>query len=458
MAGPFPLVVAVIDDEADLRDALCDCLALEGLTPLAFASGEAALKEIDPHFPGIVLTDLRMPGIDGQGVFTRLAELDSDLPVIVLTGHGDLDTAVDLMRRGAYDFISKPFVPEMLLQSVRRALEKRGLVLENRKLVAEAVQGSDQLVAGESPIAGRLREAIRLLAATGLSVLISGEPGTGKSLIAELIHRKGPNGHRQAVTIDCSALPLDHAESILFGHASGAFQGASMPRTGQLLRADGATLILDRADRLPLALQLGIRRFMETGTMHPVGANQGVKVSTRIIATADPSIEAAVQDGRFDRSLYDLLGGYRIDLPPLRDRRQDIALLFRAFLTDAARDAGRDLPMISPAVWRRLETHGWPGNARELKGFAASVALGLGALELKSQPVVRPDATGLKTALAEYEEALIRESLEQHRGDIARTIAALELPRKTFYDRAARYGIDPADYRDPLRRSGALRR
>lgn len=457
MAGLFPLVVAVIDDEADLRDALCDCLTLDGLSPLAFASGEQALKEIGPQFSGIVLTDLRMPGIDGHGVFARLAELDSDLPVIVLTGHGDLDTAVDLMRRGAYDFIAKPFVPDMLLASVRRALEKRSLVLENRKLVAEAAQGNDHTVAGESRIAERLREAIRLLAVTELSVLISGDSGTGKSLVAGLIHRKGPAGHKQAVTIDCSALPLDHADSILFGHASGAFPSAMMPRTGQILLAGGGTLLLDRVDQLSPALQLGIRRFMETGTMHPVGASQGVKVATRIIATAAPSIEAAVQDGRFDRSLYDLLGGYRIDLPPLRDRREDIAPLFRAFLTDAATDAARDLPMISPAVWRRLETHDWPGNARELKGFAASVALGLGALELQSQPVVRPDAAGLKTALAEYEEALIRQSLEQHRGDIARTIAALELPRKTFYDRAARYGIDPGDYRDPLRRSGAFR-
>lgn len=440
--------IAIVDDEADIRSALRQMLELEGLHPIEFADAESALSGIDATFPGIVIADLRMPGLDGNGLFNRLVHCDPELPVIMISGHGDIATAVDLVQRGAYDFLSKPFEPSALIASVRRALEKRTLVLENRRLRDQPAPAASGAILGESREIEQLRQTIIQLAQADIDVLITGESGVGKSLVAATLHRRSPRSRKAMVTVDCNALSVDHAESLLFGHVSGAFAGAQFPRSGQLLFADGGTLFLDHVDGLPRALQARVQQSLEDRAVLPVGGNQKQMSNFRTISATDAGLDAMVDNGEFDRSLFFRLGAYRLEIPPLRARRGDVVVLFRTFLGEAAAELKRDPPMLTPSVWNRLQNYDWPGNVRELRSFAANVALGLGDAAAASRtPLADDQQPGLKEAIAAFEADMIRNMLDQNGGDIAATIAALRLPRKTFYDKLARHAINPNDYR-----------
>ena len=305
--------VAIVDDEADVRAALQQMLELEGLRPIEFADAEAALVHLDTEFPGVVLSDLRMPGLDGIGLFNRLSSMDPELPVIMMSGHGDIATAVDLVRRGAYDFLSKPFEGDLLLAAVRRALEKRTLVFENRALREQSVTSSIGTILGHSPDMEKLRQIVAQLAQTDIDVLISGESGVGKSLIAETLHRRGPRGRKAIVAVDCGALGTAEAESYLFGHVSGAFSGAQFPRSGQLLLADGSTLVLDHVDALPQPLQPRVQQALEQRLVLAIGAIHGQASRFRTISATSADMQALLDDGRFDRSLFFHLGAYRIE-------------------------------------------------------------------------------------------------------------------------------------------------
>lgn len=437
--------VAVVDDEAYIRSALRQMLDLENFSAIEFADAESALARIDATFPGIVISDLRMPGLDGSALFNHLFRCDPELPVIMMSGHGDIATAVDLVRRGAYDFLAKPFDGNALIASVRRALDKRALVLENRSLRNQPVSWANGAILGESPAIEKVRQTLTQLAQADIDVLISGESGSGKSLVAAALHNRSPRGRKAMITVDCNALPAEHADSLLFGHVSGAFANAQFPRTGQLLLADGSTLFLDHVDGLPQSLQLRIQQALERRSFTPVGASQRRACNFRTISaiTADP--DTIVERGGFDRSLYYQLGAYRLSLPPLRDRGDDVFILFRAFLAEAAAELNRAPPTLTPSIWRRLQDHHWPGNVRELRSFAANVVCGVG--EPDAQQATNVDRVDLRATVAAFEADVIRAALDQHRGDIASVLEALQLPRKTLYDKLARHSIDPNDYR-----------
>ena len=440
--------IAIVDDEADIRSALRQMLELEQLNPIEFADAESALAAIDPSFPGIVITDLRMPGLDGSGLFNRLLRCDPEIPVIMMSGHGDIATAVDLVRRGAYDFLLKPFDGVALVVSVRRALEKRALVLENRSLRDNSAPPPSGAILGESPEIEYLRQTVGQLAQADIDVLITGESGVGKSLFAATLHRRSPRNRKAMVSVDCSALPGDQAESLLFGHVSGAFAGAQFPRSGQLRLADNGTLFLDHVDRLPKALQARIQQALEDRGVLPLGANQMQATSFRTISASHADLKKIVADGAFDRSFYHRLSAYHLEVPPLRTRRGDVVVLFRAFLAEASQELGHDPPMLSASVWNRLQRYDWPGNVRELRSYAANVALGLGENNsARRPPVPAGDQPGLRDAIAAFEADMVRGTLDRNGGDIAATIAALKLPRKTFYDKLSRYAINPNDYR-----------
>ncbi len=437
--------IAIVDDEPDIRSGLRQLLELETLNALEFANAESALAQIDATFPGIVISDLRMPGLDGSGLFDRLFRCDPELPVIMMSGHGDIATAVDLVRRGAYDFLSKPFDGNALIASVRRALEKRALVLENRRLRDQPTGYTYGAILGESPEIELLRQTLTQLAQTDIDVMITGESGVGKTLIATTLHNRSPRARKTMVTVNCDVLPGEQAESMLFGHVSGGLSGAQFPRTGQLSLADGSTLFLDHVDGLPRMLQARIRQALEQRMILPVGGNQPRTSSFRTISATAVDLDAMIERGEFDRSLYFRLGAYRLAVPPLRERRGDVVVLFRAFLAEAAAELNCDPPMLSPSVWRRLQDHPWPGNVRELRSFAANIALGLG--DRAALLPAHDNRSGLKNAIAAFEAETIRAALDRHGGDIIATTQALRLPRKTLYDKLARHSIEPNDYR-----------
>ncbi len=444
--------IAIVDDEADVRAALSQMFELEQLGTIAFRDAESALAMIDDRFSGIVITDLRMPGMDGYGLFNRLRQIDPELPVIILSGHGDLTSAVDLVKRGAYDFLSKPCDGDTLIAATRRALEKRSLVLENRLLRQQTAAPARDAILGDSPQIEHVRQILLQLAQADVDVLISGESGTGKSLAAGTLHRRSPRGRRAMITVDCGALPADHAGSLLFGHVSGAFPAAQFPRTGQLARADGGTLFLDHVDRLSIPLQARILNVLEERAVLPIGGTQATGTVFRTISASSANLRQSVDAEAFDRSLFFRLGGFHLHIPPLRERRSDIVPLFRTFLADAAAELKREPALLSSAVWRKLHDHDWPGNVRELRSFAISVALGLGDDRNETAGPPETAGSGLREALALFEADMIRRTLMRTQGDIGKALAVLSLPRKTLYDKFARHGIDPADYRQHRQR------
>lgn len=435
--------VALVEDDAAFRDALAERLQLSGLIVTAFASGDAALKALDAGFDGVVVTDLRMPGLDGRQLLTRLAALDPDLPVILMTGHGDIAEAVEAMRRGAYDFLAKPFAPERLIETLGRALEKRALVLDNRRLAALAAEDTWAIpLSGESLAVEGLRSAICQLADAQVDVLIEGETGAGKEAVARAIHNAGLRRLKPFVPVASAALSEAGAESQLVGHEAGAFPGAVRRRVGQIEQAHAGTLFLDEIDLAPRAVQLLLLRVLEEREVLPIGASEPRGLDLRVMAATKADPADAVRQGALREDLYYRLNVVRLRAPPLRERRDDVPLLFARFLERAAARLNRETPQIDHAVRRRLLEYDWPGNLRELSNYASQVAVGLhGPAEALER------GRGLAEQVQAYEAELIREALSAHRGDIRSVMEALGAPRKTLYDKMTRYNIRPADFR-----------
>ena len=438
-----PTAIALIEDDADFRQALVERVTLEGYEVRAFSAAEPALKAIDADFPGVVVTDLRMPGLDGRQLLSRLQALDPALPVIMITGHGDIADAVAAMHDGAYDFVAKPFPFERLQDSLNRALEKRGLVLENRRLLAMASDGGQELpLAGSSRAITALRATIAQIADARMDVLIEGETGTGKEAVARALHNGGRRRLAPFVAVNCGALPDGLIESELFGHELGAFAGALRRRVGHVERAHNGSLFLDEVESMPLAVQVKMLRVLEEREVHPIGANEPRALDLRILASSKVDLGEAARTGAFREDLYYRLNVVRLRVPPLRERREDIPLLFAHFLRRAADRHGIEPPTVSDGVRRRLLEADWPGNIRELAHFAERVALSL-------DETARPADAGLSLPerLNRFEADLLRDALQAHRGDITAVLAEMRVPRKTLYDKLQRHGLKPAAFR-----------
>ncbi len=441
-----PNAVALVDDDDDFRSALIERLELEGFDVTAFASAEVAVRALDPGFPGVVISDLRMPGLDGRQLLSRLQTLDEGLPVIMITGHGDIEDAVDALRHGAYDFVAKPFGFDRLLDSLNRALEKRALVLDNRRLSAAATDAGLELpLIGASETMSRLRATITQLADARLDVLIEGETGVGKEVVARALHNGGRRRIHPFVAVNCGALPDGLIESELFGHEAGAFPGALRRRVGHIEHSHRGTLFLDEIESMPMAVQIKLLRVIEEREVHPIGATQPRPVDLRILASSKVDLEEAVGAGVFRGDLYYRLNVIKLRVAPLRERRDDVPLLFGHFLRRAATREGRSPPSMSATVRRRLLDHDWPGNVRELAHFAERVLAGLEEPQSATQP---PPGNGLAESLARYESQLILEALECWGGDVVAVARSLKLPRKTLYDKLQRHGLRPADFRN----------
>jgi two-component system, NtrC family, C4-dicarboxylate transport response regulator DctD len=439
--------VFLIDDDRDLRKAMQQTLELAGFTVLPFASATEALEVLDPDFDGVVVSDIRMPGMDGLAFFRKVASLDPDLPVILVTGHGDIPMAVQAIQDGAYDFIAKPFAADRLVQSARRAEEKRRLVVENRALRRAAEAASDSLpLIGQTPVMERLRQTLKHIADTDVDVLVAGETGSGKEVVATLLHQWSRRTNGNFVALNCGALPETVIESELFGHEPGAFTGAVKKRIGRIEHASGGTLFLDEIEAMPPATQVKMLRVLEAREITPLGTNTVRPVDIRVVAAAKIDLGDPAERGDFREDLYYRLNVVTLSIPPLRERREDIPLLFSHFLKRAAERFGREVPAISAAVRDHLMSHAWPGNVRELSHFAERVALGVE--ETPSTTPDPPSTTGgtLPERLERYEAEILRQALTAHNGDVKETLQALGIPRKTFYDKLQRHGINRADY------------
>ncbi|KQP80634.1 sigma-54 dependent transcriptional regulator [Methylobacterium sp. Leaf117] len=439
--------VVFIDDEAEVCRANRQSLELDGFRVETFGAAGPALTAILADPPGLVITDVRLPDLDGNALFARLRTIDPELPVILITGHGDIRMAVAAMRDGAYDFLAKPYPAEALLASARRALERRRLVLENRQLRArlDAALEEDPAFLGVSPEMVRLRQLVREVAHADVDVLVFGETGAGKEVVASALHRWGRRAKRNFVAMNCGALPDSVAESELFGHEAGAFTGALKRRVGRIEHAQGGTLFLDEIESMPLNLQVKMLRVLQERKVEPLGGNDTMAVDMRVVAATKVDLGQAAAQGTFRDDLYHRLNVITIAIPPLRNRREDVILLFQEFLRRAATRFGREVPAITGPVLDHLRRHDWPGNVRELGHFAERFALGLADLERSAPEAVT--AGTLADQVDRFERSLIREELIMAGGDVRMAAESLGTPRKTLYDKIARHGLTPTDYR-----------
>jgi two-component system C4-dicarboxylate transport response regulator DctD len=438
--------IILVDDDTDLRRATRQTLELAGYAVRDFGAAMQALSQVSRESVAVVVSDIRMAGMDGLELFARIRAIDPDLPVLLITGHGDIDMAVKALHDGAYDFIAKPFPADRLTQSVARAAEKRRLVLENRRLREAASTTPDDLpLIGQTPAMEHLRQTLRQIADTDVDVLIAGETGSGKEVVATLLHRWSRRNRGNFVALNCGALPETVIESELFGHEAGAFTGAQKKRVGRIEHASGGTLFLDEIESMPLSTQVKMLRVLEMREVSPLGTNEIRPVDLRVVAAAKVDLGNPAERGEFREDLYYRLNVVTISIPPLRERRADIPLLFAHFASRAAERFRREMPSMTGEVHRHLQCHDWPGNVRELSHFAERVVLGITPPPATQAPPSRPGLS-LPDRMEEHEAALIRETLRQTKGDVRETIEALGIPRKTFYDKLQRHGINRADY------------
>lgn len=431
--------VIVVDDEMPIRQAVEQWLSLSGFDVQVFSRAEDCLARIPEHFPGVVLSDVRMPGMSGLELLSQLQKRDADLPIILLTGHGDVPMAVDAMRDGAYDFLEKPFTPETLLGSLRRALEKRTLVLENRRLheLADNRSRLDATLLGLSPAMQTLRRQVQDLAQLPVNVLIRGETGSGKEMVAHCLHEFGPRANKPFVAVNCAAIPEQLFEAELFGHESGAFTGAQGKRIGKLEFAHGGTLFLDEIESMPLAQQVKLLRVIQDRRLERLGSNQSIEVDLRIIAATKPDLLEEAKAGRFREDLAYRLNIAELRLPPLRERREDIPLLFGHFSRQAAERMGRRAPTLTGDQLSHLLSHDWPGNVRELANAAERQVLGLD----NPASVDMPAGKSLAAQQEAFEAYCLRAALSRHHGDIKAVLNELQLPRRTLNEKMQRHGL-----------------
>lgn len=441
-----------IDDEYDLRLANEQTLELAGYCVELFEKAEVAITKISVHWPGVIICDIRLPGMDGMSLLREIQKLDNELPVILITGHGDISMAVDAIHNGAYDFIEKPFSADRLLDTVRRALDKRQLIIENRQLKTklEVQDVSGPRIIGSSPIMQVLRNTIEKVSDTDVDILLTGETGTGKELIARSLHKQSKRHDKKFVAINCGAIPENLIESELFGHEKGSFTGADTQRSGKFEYAKGGTIFLDEIESMPLVAQVRLLRILQERSLERLGSNETIDLDIRIITASKVNLRELADKGEFREDLYYRLNVVKLDIPPLRDRRQDIPLLFKHFLLISSVRYGRELPEISQNTNQILMSFNWPGNIRELRNLAERyILLGdecISKLDENTQknpctPMTLPEHVDV------FERTLIKEALADSGGIIKDTMLLLGLPRKTLYDKMQKFGLDKKVYK-----------
>ena len=432
--------VILIDDEEHLRTACRQALELADIPVQSFKGPDGALDDIGRDWPGIVVTDIKMPGTSGLEVMKHVLSIDPDIPVILITGHGDVQMAVEAMRAGAYDFVEKPFPSERMVDAVRRALEKRRLSLEVRSLRATLEDTSllKRSLLGNAPQTRRLRDEIKNLAETDVDVLIEGETGSGKELVARSLHELSPRSGNHFVAINCGALPETVIESELFGHEPGAFTGAIKKRIGKIEHASGGTLFLDEIESMPLDVQVKLLRVLQDRVVTPLGGNEERQVDIRVIAATKEDLRELADLGTFRADLNYRLDVLKIRIPPLRERREDIPLLFQHFVNLASERVKRPPRMVSREKLMSLSAAEWPGNVRELQNAALRYALDADHEETKADG--SPNQS-LSEQLDAVEKNIIASELASQGGSLKATYESLGISRKTLYDKMQKHGL-----------------
>ncbi len=447
--------ILIVDDEPGVRTALGGVLRDEGYTVDAVESGEACLERVVGQTFDLVLLDVWMPGIDGLETLQRLRERQVDAQVVVISGHGSVESAVRAIKLGAFDFVEKPLSLDKAVLVVRNALRQRLLEAENRDLRAQVDRR--YVMVGESPVMRHLREQVLLAAPTNGRVLVLGENGTGKELVARTLHAHSRRRAEPFVEVNCAAIPEELIESELFGHTKGAFTGAVADRRGRFEHAHGGTIFLDEIGDMSLKTQAKVLRALQEQVIQPVGGTSSVRVDVRVVAATNKDLQAEIGAGRFREDLFFRLNVVPIFVPPLRDRADDVPRLAEHFMATLAAEYGRRVKRFAPEAMARLQRYGWPGNVRELHNVVERLLIMVHESIVTLQDVsfvgdapmaqvVPPGAPTLPLAEARdrFERDYILQVLAASQGNISRTADVLAVERSNLYKKMRAFGIAPS--------------
>lgn len=448
--------ILVIDDEKNIRTGLQAALELDGYEVLLAADGAEGL-EIALHSDiDLVITDLRMPGVSGEEVLRRVTTESPGIPVIVLTGHGTVENAVEAMRSGAYDFLTKPLNLDRLSLLVKRALQNRELVLQHRELEREMEsRKSFEHIIGKSPAMLKVFEVVRRVAPTKASVLITGESGVGKELIANALHNLSPRNENPFIKVHCAALAESILESELFGHEKGSFTGAVSRKRGRFELANSGTIFLDEIGEINQQVQIKILRVLQEKQFERVGGEETVEVDVRVVTATNRDLEKEIAAGRFREDLFYRLNVVRIHVPPLRERKDDIPLMITSFIKEFSEENGKKIEGIEPKARSVLYSYDWPGNVRQLRNCVESAVVMTSGTVITLDdlpPSIRSgsDASSIRIPLgatmAEAEKEIILQTLSAQNGNKSRAAEVLGIGRKTLHRKLDEYGLD----RDPV--------
>lgn len=450
--------ILIVDDEENIRTSLAGILEDEGYRTLSATDGAEALEIAQREAPDLVLLDIWMPGLDGMKTLQSLKELHPGLMVIMMSGHGTIETAVKSTKMGAYDFIEKPLSLEKILVSINNALGMNRLLEENNSLRSIVLQDHD-MIGNSQPII-TLREQIKLASPTNASILISGENGTGKELVARSIHYYSQRREKPFVEINCAAIPQELIESELFGHEKGAFAGAVAQKKGKFDLADGGTIFLNEIGDMSLVTQAKVLRVLQEQKFERVGGTRTIEVETRIIAATNKILEEEIKMGRFREDLYYRLHVLPLTVPPLRERKDDLQLLSEYFLDLFCKREGRESKLIAPEAVEMMKSYDWPGNVQELKNIIERLVIMTPgrtiAINQLPDYISRGDipriidvvkvgnamVSSLREAREEFEKDFIIQKLEENEWDISKTAEAIELERSNLHRKIKSYGID----------------
>ncbi|MCF4097365.1 sigma-54-dependent transcriptional regulator [Maritalea mediterranea] len=437
--------IMLIDDDQDLLEEIADTLELAGHNVFSFARADLALPHITSQFNGVIVCDIRMPKMSGLELLEHAMQVDPELPIIMITGHGQVAEATMAMKAGAYDFLEKPVAPEQLLATLSRALEKRQLAQEVRAL--KGMVGDNDLATrliGNSKKVTALREQVTTLTPLNVDLIVQGETGSGKDVVTRALHDLGPRAAGPFVAVNCAALPETLVDSAFFGHEKGAFTGADQSHVGYFEAAHGGTLFLDELESMPLNFQVRLLRVLENRETTRLGGNKNIKLDMRVIAAVKGELGQLVKAEKLRADLVFRLNIAAIDLPPLRARKNDVELLFMHFCERAAALHQCEVPRLDDKLRQNLTRYNWPGNVRELKNAAERFVIGLPLQWSADEPpsdIALLSGLPLDDAVNAFEKSYIEEALARHHGNVTQTAEALSIPRKKLYLRMKKYGL-----------------